>query len=217
MQAAASFSAMAAVRGKGDFISTPSVPVGLLGSCCHMHWKVPYHMASRKSNLKWKVQYKMASTLSSAQCRAARALLGWTQKDIATRSHVNLKTIADLERSARTPFPRTLKDIVEAFEAAGILFLEPEEGVGGQGVRLAWGMEPALRQGGEDESEAGGRSGRGNLSLPDDPELCGLYDYWRERPNEWQELSDPVRRAVLSEIFGGTPEGDPISETLDGL
>ena len=92
----------------------------------------------------------MASTISPAQCRAARALLGWGQKDVAQRGQVNLKTIADFERGARTPFPRTLRDIIAAFEAEGIRFIEAQEGVSGQGVTLVWGVEPALRQGGED-------------------------------------------------------------------
>ncbi len=91
----------------------------------------------------------MALTISPAQCRAARALLGWGQKDVARRSEVNLKTIADFERGARTPFPRTLRDVIAAFEAGGIRFIEAQEGVSGQGVVLVCGVEPALRQGSE--------------------------------------------------------------------
>jgi transcriptional regulator with XRE-family HTH domain len=59
---------------------------------------------------------------SPAQCRAARALLDWTQKDLADASKVGTKTIADYERGASTPFDRTLRDLREAFEAAGIEF-----------------------------------------------------------------------------------------------
>lgn len=160
-----------------------------------------------------KVSDNMASSkLSSGQCRAARALLGWTQKDLESRCRVNQKTIADFERGQRTPFPRTLRDLIEAFEVAGICFLEAEEGVGGQGVRLAWGVEPALRQGGDDDAEAGGRGRKATQALPDDPNLRELYDYWRGHPDEWMALSEPSRGAVLAEIFGDVPVGDPITD-----
>ncbi len=47
-----------------------------------------------------------------------------------------LRTIADFEREARTPFDRTLSDVQMALEAGGVLFL-PEDGAGGGGVRVA--------------------------------------------------------------------------------
>lgn len=63
---------------------------------------------------------------SPAQCRAARALLNWTQKDLSEASRVGTKTIADYERGASTPYPRTIRDLLEAFEAAGIEFTNGE-------------------------------------------------------------------------------------------
>ena len=39
-------------------------------------------------------------SLSPAQCRAARALLNWTQEDLVRNSKVTKKTIADFERGA---------------------------------------------------------------------------------------------------------------------
>ena len=59
-------------------------------------------------------------TLSPAQCRAARALLNWSQEDLVRASGITKKTIADLERGATTPRGQTLDQIVAAFEAAGI-------------------------------------------------------------------------------------------------
>jgi hypothetical protein len=44
------------------------------------------------------------------------------------------KTIADFERGAREPYPRTLEDVREALEKAGIEFID--ENGGGAGVRL---------------------------------------------------------------------------------
>jgi len=68
------------------------------------------------------------------QSRAARGLLGWSQDDLATASKVAKKTIADFERGARTPYPRTIADLEAAFQAAGIIFID--ENGDGPGVRL---------------------------------------------------------------------------------
>ncbi len=62
--------------------------------------------------------------LSAAQCRAARGLLNWTQKELANYSRVATKTIADFERGARIPHFRTLEALVKVFEAEGVVFLE---------------------------------------------------------------------------------------------
>ena len=71
-------------------------------------------------------------TLSPAQCRAARALLAWSQEDLVARSKITKKTIADFERGATQPRRQTLVQILAAFHAAGIEFL----GGNCPGVRL---------------------------------------------------------------------------------
>lgn len=73
--------------------------------------------------------------ITSAQCRAARALVGWSQDQLATSSKVAKATIANFEAGKREPYERTLADIQTALEAAGVQFI-PENG-GGAGVRLA--------------------------------------------------------------------------------
>ena len=40
-------------------------------------------------------------TISAAQCRAARALLNWTQDQLAQNAQVARATIADFERNTR--------------------------------------------------------------------------------------------------------------------
>jgi transcriptional regulator with XRE-family HTH domain len=71
-------------------------------------------------------------SFTSAQCRAARALLNWSQDALAKASKVATKTIADFERESRTPYDRTLADIQRALESAGVEFTN-----GGQpGVRM---------------------------------------------------------------------------------
>src|ERR1700685_988001 len=61
-------------------------------------------------------------SFTPAQCRAARALLGWSQAELSEASGVATKTIADFEREDRSPYARTLNDIKEALEIAAIEF-----------------------------------------------------------------------------------------------
>ena len=71
------------------------------------------------------------------QVKAARALLGWSQGDLAARSGVSEPTIARLEAEDGTlgGRPDTAAKILKALQTAGIEFI-PENG-GGPGVRLA--------------------------------------------------------------------------------
>jgi len=70
----------------------------------------------------------MEQQLSAAQCRAARALLGWSQDELVAHSEITKKTIADFERGATTPYPSTIAAVRSALEAAGVEFL-PDHGV----------------------------------------------------------------------------------------
>lgn len=80
------------------------------------------------------MSFDTKNVISAMQCRAARALLGWTQDDLERASEVAKKTIADFERGARAPYGRTLADLRRALESAGITFIE--QNGGGPGVRL---------------------------------------------------------------------------------
>lgn len=81
-----------------------------------------------------KMSSNIKNSISPSQCRAGRALLGWSQDQLEASSEVAKKTIADFERGARSPYPRTLKDIRHALEAAGVEFID--QNGGGPGVRL---------------------------------------------------------------------------------
>lgn len=72
--------------------------------------------------------------LSAAQCRAARALIGWSQDQLSAASKVAKATIANFEAGKRDPYPRTLVDLRVALEAAGVEFIERNGG--GPGVRI---------------------------------------------------------------------------------
>jgi DNA-binding XRE family transcriptional regulator len=67
---------------------------------------------------------------SAEQCRGARAMLGWSQDDLARAANVARQTIADFERGARTPIANNLISIVKALEKAGIAVLSDN------GIRL---------------------------------------------------------------------------------
>ena len=77
-------------------------------------------------------------SISPAQCRAARSLIGWSQDKLAEASKVAKATIANFEAGKRSPYERTLDDIQSALEGAGVAFInEGDEKLGGEGVRRA--------------------------------------------------------------------------------
>jgi transcriptional regulator with XRE-family HTH domain len=162
------------------------------------------------SQHKWHRALQMA-TITAGQCRAARALLGWSQRDLEVRAKVSRKAIADFEREASTPYPRTTRDIVETLEAAGIVFQAPQEGVMGAGVALKWGVEPKV-----DVSlgkEARGATGGGidacawDDGFPQetmDNDLPPITDEMREEMREYLKTADvsAFGRTVLTKDFG---------------
>jgi predicted transcriptional regulator len=79
---------------------------------------------------------KSIPEVSIRQLKAARALLGWLQQDLATAAGVSVPTIKRLEASEGLVGGRnqTRNKIREALEAAGIDFID--ENGGGPGVRL---------------------------------------------------------------------------------
>jgi len=83
-------------------------------------------------------------SLTAKQVRAARALLAWSQQDLAKVAGVAPSTVADFERNQRTPVPNNADAIRKALEDAGISF--PEGGavsgppIAGLGLRTAGGM-----------------------------------------------------------------------------
>jgi ribosome-binding protein aMBF1 (putative translation factor) len=77
--------------------------------------------------------------LTAAQVRAARALLDWSQKDLAAKSKLSVPTIKRME-GAMGPERSTeanVEAVRRALESAGVIFLEPKSNKdGGAGVRL---------------------------------------------------------------------------------
>ena len=73
-------------------------------------------------------------SISAEQSKAARALIGWSRRQLAEASQVSERTLIDFERGARAPHRRTLVDLRRALEEAGVIFIDENEE--GPGVRL---------------------------------------------------------------------------------
>ncbi|WP_306030733.1 transcriptional regulator [Stappia sp. MMSF_3263] len=75
--------------------------------------------------------------MTGAQIRAARALIRWSARDLASAANIGIATVrrAEAEDGLPTTTTANLRAIRFSLEAAGVEFL-PENG-GGPGVRLA--------------------------------------------------------------------------------
>lgn len=68
--------------------------------------------------------------MTPAQCRAARALLNWSQPELAERCDIHVQTISNFEKESGSPSKTTLEKISLVFESSNIQFIEQD------GVRL---------------------------------------------------------------------------------
>lgn len=75
--------------------------------------------------------------INSAQCRAGRALLNWSQQQLADAARVGVVTVRQFESGGSEPRNATLDVIRRALESAGVIFVE--ENGEGPGVRLKKG------------------------------------------------------------------------------
>ena len=74
--------------------------------------------------------------ITASQCRAARALLNWSQSELCVAANVGRATLTNFEGERSTPYERTLRDIRAALEAAGVVFLMDGDSSVGDGVSL---------------------------------------------------------------------------------
>jgi transcriptional regulator with XRE-family HTH domain len=72
--------------------------------------------------------------VKAAQCRAARGLLDWSQQDLADHAGLGIVTVRQIEAGTTEPRRATLVVLKQAFERAGVDFID--ENGGGPGVRL---------------------------------------------------------------------------------
>ncbi len=158
------------------------------------------------------------STLAPETCRAARALLLWGQRDLAARAKVATKTVTDFEMGTRQPYERTLEVMRRALEDAGLVFIDPVEGVHGATVAFKWGVAPPARQPGEDaatgEEDEGGMKAAWD-DFEEDADLDALLgeqpapnpdmaEMWRADPELWARLSEGGRETQSRSMYGDT-------------
>ena len=75
--------------------------------------------------------------MTSAQCRAARALLDWSRERLAARAGVDETRLSRFEAGGSDVPPQEQDAIRKALEGAGAIFFDEDETVtGGAGVRL---------------------------------------------------------------------------------
>ncbi len=72
--------------------------------------------------------------ITARQIRAARALLGWSQQELADAAIVSLNAVARLEKGSVDSRVSTVIAIQKTLVKAGIEFLDAE--MKGEGVRL---------------------------------------------------------------------------------
>jgi len=73
--------------------------------------------------------------ITARQVKAARALLGWSQQDLADRAILSTNAVIRLERGQVDSRMSTVTAVQDALEKAGIEFIATEGK--GEGVRLA--------------------------------------------------------------------------------
>ena len=79
---------------------------------------------------------------SGAQIRAARALLNWTQRELAARAHVAAQTVRQFETGVSEPYVHTVEAIEACLENDGIELIQSDVG---EGVLLCF--RPAAKKG----------------------------------------------------------------------
>lgn len=82
--------------------------------------------------------------ITSAQIRAARAMLNWSREELSIQSAVGISALMRLESADGVPSGniKTLGAVVSAIEVAGVEFIgAPEQGAG-----VRWKSSPNISQ-----------------------------------------------------------------------
>jgi len=76
----------------------------------------------------------VAFMVTSCQIRAARALLRWSQQDLADKAILSINAVTRLERGEVDPRMSTVSAVEKALRKAGVTFLSND--TMGEGVRF---------------------------------------------------------------------------------
>ena len=74
--------------------------------------------------------------ITARQIRAGRALLGWSQQELADRAVLSRNAVAKIERGEVDPRTSTLQAVRQVLEKGGVIFVAAS-GRLGEGVRAA--------------------------------------------------------------------------------
>ncbi len=74
--------------------------------------------------------------ITARQIRAARAILGWSQQQLADKAIVSLNAVTRLERGEVDPRLSTITAVQKALIKAGVEFILADERKG-EGIRLS--------------------------------------------------------------------------------
>ncbi len=99
------------------------------------------------------------TALTASQCRAARALIEWSQAQLSQSASIDIQTISDFEKRFRAADETTRRRLRATLEAAGVIFIA--ENGGGAGVRLKFSREEVWEV--NRWEEEGGRSGEDDI------------------------------------------------------
>jgi len=116
--------------------------------------------------------------VSASQVRAARALLGWSQRDLAKQAKIAVSTVADFERGQRIPIPQNILAIRDAITVAGIALT-----AGGAVTSETRESPPSARQGGQP------------IRLIDATDL----DHWSDRRDAQETVPELLSRLIRAE------------------
>jgi transcriptional regulator with XRE-family HTH domain len=78
--------------------------------------------------------------ITPSQCRAARGLLDWTQQELADAARIGVATVRLFEGDVGESRHATVAMLRQAFELAGVEFID--ENGGGLGLRLRKRQRP---------------------------------------------------------------------------
>jgi predicted transcriptional regulator len=78
--------------------------------------------------------------ITARQIRAGRALLGWSQQELADRALLSRNAVAQVERGEVDPRTSTLQAVRRVLEKGGVIFVAAS-GRLGEGVRAATPQE----------------------------------------------------------------------------
>lgn len=74
------------------------------------------------------------TNLTPSQCRAARGLINWSQRELSEKAAVSKKTVEQFELGNSDSYQGTREKIRKALEKAGVIFIASNGD--GPGVRL---------------------------------------------------------------------------------